>query len=135
MVSPESGAGSGGGVIGIGMDLVDVDRLRKILARTDGFRDRVFTDGEQEYAERANDSTERYAARFAAKEAVMKSLGLGLGAMTLREIEVVKAESGRPLVVLHGDAAKTAAEHGVAAWEITLSHTHVTASAMVVALG
>jgi holo-[acyl-carrier protein] synthase len=124
-----------GTVVGIGVDLCEVDRMRRSLARTPGLRRRLFTDAEQAYCEARRDPTERYAARFAAKEAVMKALGVGLGACPLREIEVVRSESGAPSLALHGDAARLAGERGVARWHLSLTHTVVVAEAMVVAIG
>src|SRR5690606_20289022 len=101
-------------VIGIGVDLVDIVRFRTVLARSPGFAARVFTEAERAYADRAVDAAPRLAARFAAKEATLKCLGLGLGGMPLVEIEVVRDEgTGRPELVLHGRAAEVAAAHGV----------------------
>lgn len=122
-------------LVGVGVDLCDVGRLRRTLDRTPGFVDRVYTQGEQDYCRRANDPTERFAARFAAKEAVLKALGAGLGACPLRDIEVVRADSGAPSVVLHGAAADLAVERGVAAWHISLTHTATMAEAVAIALG
>ncbi len=121
-------------VVGVGTDLVDLDRFRQAAERTPGILTRYFTEGERAYAERRNDPTERYAARFAAKEAVMKALGVGLGACALVEIEVVRDEdSGAPDLVLHGKAAALAEERGVTAWHLSLSHTDTAAHAMVIA--
>lgn len=119
---------------GIGVDLCEVDRMRTALERTPTLRDRVFTDAEQAYCDRRTDPSERYAARWAAKEAVLKAMGLGLGACAWREIEVARAESGAPSVVLHGTAKELAAERGVTAWLLTMSHTHRVAEAIAVAL-
>ena len=121
-------------MIGIGNDLVDIDRFRRVLERTPSLRDRLFTDAERAYADARSDPTERYAVRFAAKEAVMKALGVGLGEITLRDIEVVRAESGAPQIVLHGSAATLAAARGVSRWLVTLSHSATVAQAIVVAL-
>jgi holo-[acyl-carrier protein] synthase len=121
-------------LIGIGNDLVDIDRFRRVLERTPSLRDRLFTDAERAYADARSDPTERSAVRFAAKEAVMKALGVGLGDMTLRDIEVVRAESGAPQIVLHGSAATLAAARGVSRWLVTLSHSATVAQAIVVAL-
>jgi len=73
------------------------------------------------------------AVRFAAKEAVMKALGVGLGSVRFREIEVTKDPSGRPSLVLHGAAAQLAADTGVRQWHISLSHTASVAEAFVIA--
>jgi holo-[acyl-carrier protein] synthase len=121
-------------LIGIGNDLVDIDRFRKALERTPSLRERLFTDEERSYADARADPTERYAVRFAAKEAVMKALGVGLGEIQMRDIEVQRAESGAPQLVLHGTAAELAAARGVRQWLITLSHSDTVAQAIVVAL-
>jgi holo-[acyl-carrier protein] synthase len=123
-----------GGVVGVGVDLCDVDRMRRTLDRTPGFARRVFTQAEQDYCRRARDPAERFAARFAAKEAVLKALAAGLGACPFRDIEVVRARSGAPAVVLHGAAAALAAERGVAGWRVSLTHTRTMAEAVAVAL-
>jgi holo-[acyl-carrier protein] synthase len=120
-------------VIGIGVDLCDIDRMRTALSRTPGLRTRIFTDAERAYCDRLADPTERYAARFAAKEAVMKAMGVGMGACKWRDIEVAKAPSGAPSVLLHGAAAHLAAQRGITRWHLTLTHTHRTAEAIAVA--
>ncbi|MFP5321737.1 MAG: holo-ACP synthase [Acidimicrobiia bacterium] len=122
------------GVVGIGIDLVDVDRFRASLARTPSMRSRMFTDDERAYAETASDPAERYAARFAAKEAVMKALGVGLGAFGFHDVEVRREDGGRPSLHVAGAAAALAAERGVVAWQISLTHTATSAGAVVVAL-
>jgi holo-[acyl-carrier protein] synthase len=121
-------------VIGIGVDLVDVDRMRDTLARTPTLAARVFTAGERAYAEAARDPAERFAVRFAAKEAVLKALGVGVGAADWHDIEVVRAESGAPGLVITGRAAALADAAGVREWKLTLTHTHRTAEAIAVAL-
>jgi holo-[acyl-carrier protein] synthase len=122
-------------VVGVGVDLCEVDRLRRTLARTPGFATRVYTDAERETCGRRRDPTEGLAARFAAKEAVLKALGRGLGACAFRDIEVVRAASGAPSLALHDSAARLAAEHGVTAWHVSLTHTATMAEAVVIALG
>lgn len=122
-------------MIGIGVDLVELDRFRVALARTPGLVDRVFTDAECEYARSRRDPTERFAVRFAAKEAVMKAMGVGLGEVRLRDIEVVRTSTGRPSIALHGTAAELAARLGIVEWKITLTHTAHNAEAIAVALG
>ena len=122
-------------MIGIGTDLVDLDRFRDALERTPGLVSRLFSPAEQAYAERRKDPTERYAARFAAKEAVMKALGVGIGACEFTDIEVVRDDdSGAPTLALHGRAAELAAEAGVSRWRLTLTHSDTTAHAIAVAL-
>jgi holo-[acyl-carrier protein] synthase len=121
-------------VIGIGVDLCEVERMRTALDRTPRLRDRLFTDAERAYCDQRRDPTERYAARFAAKEAVLKAMGLGLGACKWREIEVARADSGAPSVVLHGAARRLAVERGIAQWRLTMTPTTVVAEAIAVAL-
>jgi holo-[acyl-carrier protein] synthase len=121
-------------VIGIGVDLCEVDRMRTALDRTPTLRARLFTDDEQVYCDRRKDPAERYAARFAAKEAVMKAMSVGVGACKWREIEVAKARSGAPVVRLHGGARALADGLGIQDWRLTLTHTHRIAEAIAVAL-
>jgi len=121
-------------VIGVGIDLVEVDRMRTVLARTPGVAARVFTEGERAYAAAANDPAERLAVRFAAKEAVMKALGVGLGAVDWHDIEVVRGESGAPKLRITGRALELAADLGVATWKVSLTHTETMAEAIVLAM-
>lgn len=120
-------------IVGIGTDVVDLHRFRESLERTPGLRDRLFTDHERVYAERKADPTDRLAARFAAKEATMKALGVGIGAIRMADIEVVHHDDGRPELVLHGSARRLAAHKGVAHWHLSLTHSDTVAQAMVVA--
>lgn len=122
-------------MIGIGVDLVEIDRFRVALDRTPGLIDRCFTAAETDYALRRRDPSERFAVRFAAKEAVMKAMGVGLGEVRLRDIEVRRAGSGAPTVLLHGSAADHAATLGITRWLLTMTHTAHQAEAIAVALG
>jgi holo-[acyl-carrier protein] synthase len=124
-----------GPVLGLGIDLCEIERLRRAMTRTPGMRNRIFTVDEQAYCERKRDPAERYAARFAAKEAVMKAMGIGLSGCAVRDIEVVRADSGAPSVLLHASAARVAAERGVAGWLLSLTHTGGFAQAAAIALG
>ncbi|MEX2659074.1 MAG: holo-ACP synthase [Acidimicrobiales bacterium] len=121
-------------MIGIGTDLVELDRFRTVLARTPSIAERIFSDEERAYADRRSDPTERLAVRFAAKEAVMKAMGVGLGAFPLRDVEVVRTDAGQPTVTLRGRAAELATERGVRTWHLTLAHTENLAHAIAVAL-
>jgi holo-[acyl-carrier protein] synthase len=123
------------GVRGLGSDLVEVERFRLALERRATLSQRLFTDGERAYASGQRDPVKSLAVRFGAKEAVMKALGVGLGAFAFRDVEVVRDESGEPTVSLHGGAADLAETRGVTAWQISLTHTDVTAMAVVIALG
>lgn len=121
-------------LVGIGMDVVEIDRFRVVLDRTPGIRDRLFRPDERAYADAKRDPVERYAVRFAAKEAVMKALGCGLGDIAMFDIEVVRADSGAPSVLLHGKAQAVAAGKGITRWFLTLTHSERTAQAIAVAL-
>ena len=120
-------------MIGIGIDSVDVPRFRKALERRSTLAERLFSDAELEYARRAVDPTERLAARFAAKEAVMKVLGVGLGAFGFHDVEVVLRSTGRPELVVRGEAEVLAHRAGVTRWHISLTHTASQAQAFVAA--
>ena len=121
-------------MIGIGIDAVEVDRFRRVLARTPGVGRRVFTEGELAYATRFADPAPRLAARFAAKEAAMKALGVGLGAFAFHDVEVVRAPSGAPSLRLTGSAASLAQELGVRVMRLSITHTERTAEAVVAAV-
>ena len=122
-----------GAVRGVGIDAVDIDRLRRALVRRPALAERLFTDAERAYAGRVSDPGPRLAARFAAKEAVVKALGVGIGAVSWRDVEVVRADSGAPGVSLAGRAAALAEGRGVERWHLSLSHTDSLAVAAVVA--
>ena len=124
-----------GGVVGIGTDLVDLARFRDVLARRPTLVERLFTEGEREYAQRRGDPLERYAVRFAAKEAVLKALGVGLGAASWHDIEVERDDDGRPSLALTGRAAELADAAGVTEWALSLTHGDTAALAVAVALG
>jgi holo-[acyl-carrier protein] synthase len=123
-------------IVGLGVDLCDVERVRRALEGPSGarFRDRVFTPAEQEYCEaRKRGRFASYAARFAAKEAAMKALGTGWGGgVAWRDFEVLPAADGPPRLVLHGEAAKLATRRGMVRWLVALSHTDAGAVASVV---
>jgi len=122
-------------VVGIGVDVVDIDRFRKVLTRRPNISQRLFTEVEQAYARRSGDPAARLAVRFAAKEAALKALGEGIGAAPFRDIEVVRSAHGAPLLALHGDAARLAREKGVERWHLSLTHTANVAVASAVAEG
>ncbi len=121
---------------GIGIDVIEVERIRAALTRWgDPFISRIFTPDEVRQAGPQATRALRLAARFAAKEAVMKALGLGWSTMAWREIEILNEESGRPTVGLHGGAARAAHALGVSDVLVSLTHTERLAAASAVALG
>ena len=121
-------------MIGLGIDAVGVDRFRRALARTPRMAERLFTDDERAYGARFVDPAPRLAARFAAKEATMKALGVGLGAFDFRDVEVRMASSGAPSLRLTGRAAALAGERGATTFHLSITHTDVVAEAVVAAL-
>jgi holo-[acyl-carrier protein] synthase len=124
-----------GGVRGIGVDAVDVERFRQVMARRPGIVHRLFTETERAYALRSRDPGPRLAVRFAAKEAVLKALGVGVGAAGFRDVEVVRGDNGEPGLALSGRAAALSAGRGVRRWHVSLTHTDTVAVAAVVAEG
>ena len=123
-------------VLGIGTDLCDVERMARELAREGGgFRDAVFTAGEIAWCESGPRPPQRFAARFAAKEAVFKALSpAALPALVWQEIEILADESGQAWVQLHGATGRLADERGVGAVRLSLSHTPTVAAAFAVAV-
>lgn len=120
-------------IIGTGIDLCEVRRLREAMERHTRFRERVFTDREVAYAESKANRYERYAARFAAKEAGMKALGTGWrGGLSWRDLEVTNLRSGRPTLALHGVAAQIAEKLGARNISLSLTHTSEQAMALVI---
>jgi holo-[acyl-carrier protein] synthase len=112
----------------VGIDLLEIERLERALARRPRLADRLFTDGEQAYAAARARPGQHLAARFCAKEAVAKALGLT--AWSFRDVEVVSGEAA-PTIALHGAAAQRAAELGV---EVRVSLTHTSTEAAAVAI-
>ena len=115
--------------VGVGIDIVDVARFTLAIERHPRLVTRLFTDTEQSDA---HDRPERLAARFAAKEAVLKTLGSGVGAAPWRSIEIHRGAGGAPSVELHGAALALANERGIDRWHLSMTHTSTTAAAFVV---
>jgi holo-[acyl-carrier protein] synthase len=125
-------------IVGHGIDIVEVERIEAMFKEHgDAFWERVFTKAEREYCERsAKRCGEHAAARFAAKEAALKSLGTGWrDGIAWTDIEVRHDPSGRPELRLYGEAANVAYSCGIRAWSVSLSHTSVHAAASVIATG
>ncbi|HEX7442632.1 MAG TPA: holo-ACP synthase [Acidimicrobiales bacterium] len=125
----------GGSVVGVGIDAVDIDRLRTMLGRRHHLAERLFTPEERAYAALAPDPVPRLATRFATKEAVMKALGVGLGAFGFHDVEVVRDGLDAPRLALHRTAADLARAAGAVRWHLSLTHTDAVALALVVADG
>lgn len=124
---------SGPVVRGHGIDVVDVDRFRESLARTPSMRTRLFTERELADVAAAADPVPSLAVRFAAREATMKAMGLGLGAFGFHDVWVERQPSGEPLLVVAGRALELATERGITRWWVSLTHTKLVAVASVIA--
>jgi holo-[acyl-carrier protein] synthase len=120
--------------VGLGIDLVDVVRFARVLLRRPSIAERLFTSGERSYAATLANPVPSLAVRFAAKEAVMKALGVGIGAFDFADLEVRREASGEPRLVLTGRAAELASQRSVRGWLVSLTHTSTSAAAVVVAL-
>jgi holo-[acyl-carrier protein] synthase len=122
-------------IVGMGIDLAEVERIRKVVSGEGGarFLKRVYTAAEVEYCERFKNKYERYAGRFAAKEAAMKALGTGWSrGVRWVDVEVVRQRGGRPTLALKGEAAKIAERMGVKNIALSITHTAEQALAQVI---
>jgi len=128
-----STASARGGVHGVGIDVVDLARFAGALDRHPALAARLFTVAELERAGRRADPVPTLAARFAAKEAVMKALGVGVGAIGWHDVEVGSVPSGAPTLAVSGRAAALAAAAGISRWHLSLTHAQTVAMAAVVA--
>jgi holo-[acyl-carrier protein] synthase len=115
-------------IVGIGVDLVDVARFETAIANTPKLKDRLFTDGEKSL------NSYSLAARFAAKEALMKAVGKAQG-LSFQEVQIVKDENGKPSFELTGQSEKTVLDKGIANLHLSLSHDGQMAIAYVIAEG
>ena len=124
-------------IIGTGVDIVETERIGAAIARHgERFLARVFLDDERQYCAKMAGSERFYAARFAAKEAVSKAFGTGIGAdVGWLDIEVRRKPSGEPFIVLHGHGAETARRLGIAEIHISLSHSDHYAVAQALTIG
>ena len=121
-------------IIGLGVDIAEVGRVKAAIERHgETFLRRLYTPAEREYCERFKNKYERFAGRFAAKEAAMKALGTGWSrGVRWVDVEVVRQRGGRPTVALHGEAGKIASELGVKNISLSITHTAEQAFAQVI---
>lgn len=120
---------------GLGVDIVEIERMEQILQRSPAFAARVFSEEERAYCERHHKPAVHYATHFAAKEAVLKALGTGFSqGIKFTDVEVGHDKNGRPVAVLHGRAAEIAAERGILELPLSLSRTSDTAVANAIAV-
>ncbi len=121
-------------IIGIGVDLVEITRFRKVIERLkDRFIGRIFAPGEQQFCMEHRDPVPHFAARFAAKEALFKALGTGWAkGVTWLDVEVQRERQDAPKIILHGEAQRLCAAMGVQKIHLSLTHSESRAIAMVV---
>lgn len=120
-------------IIGIGIDLIETERVAEKLARNRGFREKVFSPAEIEYCERMAETAQHFAGRFAAKEALLKALGFGLtGYLELKDAAIENNDLGAPFFVFAGEMRGIIAARGVAHIHVSISHIHLAASAVVI---
>ncbi|HEU0296025.1 MAG TPA: holo-ACP synthase [Anaerolineales bacterium] len=116
-----------------GVDLIEIARIEEVVARHGKhYLERIYTPAELEQCGRRAESL---AGRFAAKEAVAKALGCGIGAVAWQEIEILGDEQNAPQLTLHGEALKKANEQGFSTWSVSISHSQSHSVALVVAVG
>jgi holo-[acyl-carrier protein] synthase len=121
-------------IVGTGIDIAEVPRIRQSIDRFgERFLERIFTAGERRYCDSKANRVERYAARFAAKEAAMKALGTGWNhGVRWRDCEVVRMPGGRPAIHFHGKAGEFAVRLGVKNAALSITHTKEEAMAQVI---
>ena len=121
-------------IVSIGIDIIEVARIREVLQRTPRFAERVFTPAERAYCDgRGAVSEQHYAARFAAKEAALKALQTGWrGGIAWQDVEIAARDSGAPFLILHGPVRELFEKSGATAAHLSMSHTSEHAIAQVV---
>lgn len=129
-----STTGEQGPVAGLGVDIVDIERMKRAIERSPHLPERIFTQEERDYCEGKSHPETHYALRFAAKEAVLKALGTGFSGMKFTDVEVTHDRYGRPVPLLRGHAAEIAQQRGVIEMHLSLSYTHTVGVASAVAV-
>jgi holo-[acyl-carrier protein] synthase len=120
-------------IYGIGTDIIEVARIEKVMEKDIGFRDKIFTPDEIAYCETKKHKFENYAARFSAKEALMKAIGTGWRfGIRFADIEVYHDEFGKPLIHLYGKAKELIKIEGISKIHVSLSHVKEIATAIVI---
>jgi holo-[acyl-carrier protein] synthase len=120
-------------IIGTGIDIIEVSRIEKALSRDIGFRDKIFTPGEIAYCEGKKHKYQHYAARFSAKEAMLKAIGTGWRfGIRFADIEVIHDELGKPHIAVYGKAKELMEQLLVSKIHVSLSHLKETATAIVI---
>lgn len=121
-------------ILGCGIDIIEVERIAR-AAEKEGFMNRVFTGAERQRFSQYNDDPDRIAGAFAAKEAVAKALGTGIGSVEWKEIEILHRDGGQPYAELTGGAKKRMGELGGSRLHISISHVKTMAAAQAILEG
>jgi holo-[acyl-carrier protein] synthase len=121
-------------VAGLGVDIIEIERMERALERTPRIQERVFSENERRYAQSKARPAIHYALFFAAKEAVLKALGTGFAGMAFTDVEVDHDRYGRPVPILHGRAQALAEKAGIIEMQLSLSYTHSVGVASAVAI-
>jgi holo-[acyl-carrier protein] synthase len=121
-------------VAGLGVDIIEIERMERALKRTPRMRERVFSETERAYAQGKARPAVHFALFFAAKEAVLKALGTGFAGMAFTDVEVDHDRYGRPVPLLHGRARELAEAQGIVEMQLSLSYTHSVGVASAVAI-
>jgi len=120
-------------IYGTGIDIIEVSRIKAVMERDIGFREKIFTEGEIAYCETKKHKFENYAARFSAKEAFLKAIGTGWRfGIRFADIDVYHDEYGKPLIKLTGKAEQLAKDEGISKIHVSLSHIKEMATAIVI---
>ncbi|MBQ1274033.1 MAG: holo-ACP synthase [Cellulosilyticum sp.] len=122
-------------VIGVGTDIIEINRIEKAIHKTKSFLDKVYTEREQEYYIINHKNIETLAGFFAAKEAISKALGTGFRSFNMKDIEIVPNHLGKPEVYIYNNAKKLADDLGISKVHISISHCKTYATAFAIAEG
>ena len=123
-------------IFGTGIDTIEVARVAREIAKSDGFKERYFSAGEIAYCEPKRGKARNYAARFAAKEAFFKALGTGYrGGLAFREVEIVNNRLGQPRIVLRGKSKELCRKRRIRRIHVSLTHIRSYSSAVVIMEG
>ncbi|MDR3136360.1 MAG: holo-ACP synthase [Coriobacteriales bacterium] len=120
--------------VGLGVDLIEINRIERAIERTPRLLTRVFSGGERAYARNKSRPATHYALFFAAKEATLKALGTGFAGMNFTDVEVSHDNRGKPIIVLHGNALAEAQRQGIVDVQLSLSHAQHMGVASAVAI-
>lgn len=121
-------------IVGIGTDIIEISRIKRAIERTKGFLERNFSEKELLYFKKRNFKVETIAGNFAAKEAVSKAIGTGFRGISLINIEVIRDELGKPLVLKNEKIKKVLLENGIEKFEIHVSISHNNENAIAYAI-